>query len=876
MTKVLTPLAALAFTFGAQAAIVPAETFDTYTAGTTVSTNQTGWSFTAGNDGADDASIITAYDNNAPASNIVPDGQSAGANYLKLSTEDGTLFRNLDTEGGTLDLNAGLFVDTDVQFTVTDPSDSPTNTVSADDKLVIWLEATDTTTNLCVLGHSFGASTSDRTDKVYTLVTAGGQAPSIVPGAWYRLTVKAVSDFSLAGESVSYPAFQVYLDGAALKADETIGNASTLGISQISDYKPYIPARTASMTSLTKVGFSGEGALDSVVVTKDVPAFESPTTLTFTWDSSVISTVDLDELGVSLSSSGSSVSVYPNQIVTLTLNGYNSATHELRIESSADGYATVAGQVVTAVSAGAATIAITTTAKDTVDVTFNWADLRTAFEDSTDANITSIQFAYGEVVESAVLGERRAAHTITGLKVGTNITVTVTLDSSISSDWTTTITPASCMTKSGNVLTIASRPESGTAEVAISAVGAVVKIGDTPYASLQEAVDAATSGATLTLAQNITLTEAVTVAAGKTLTVDLNGKTITGAADVAVFSNAGALTITDSSTNHDGAVTAGSNGVVVANTGTLDLVYGAYTGTFTGTIDSITADCSFSYDISAGESPVYAIASGYEMAVSAGRYSLAAIEYDITFNGNGSDGGTAMSTEHYTVAAAHTLAANTYTKTGYTFDGWATAADGAVVYADEGTIPLGTTGNIALYAKWTANAPSTPTITPTNSTETAASYTSAEADDIVTAINAAKSTYIAAPEGITGTAAEDYSAKFTASKVLDEGSGNYKVVVGLTSAATTALTTDAGDQAATLAGQLSTVAATASATSVALTGAEPGFYYSVGYATTVGGEYTEGDRAMAASDGTVTLPIPEKSSGATAGFYKVFVNVADK
>jgi hypothetical protein len=47
MTKVLTPLAALAFAFGVQAANPGApEGFESYTAGTTVITNQTGWSFT--------------------------------------------------------------------------------------------------------------------------------------------------------------------------------------------------------------------------------------------------------------------------------------------------------------------------------------------------------------------------------------------------------------------------------------------------------------------------------------------------------------------------------------------------------------------------------------------------------------------------------------------------------------------------------------------------------------------------------------------------------------------------------------------------------------------------------------------------------------
>ena len=42
MTKVLTPLAALAFAFGVQAAAVSTDGFESYTAGTTVITNQAG------------------------------------------------------------------------------------------------------------------------------------------------------------------------------------------------------------------------------------------------------------------------------------------------------------------------------------------------------------------------------------------------------------------------------------------------------------------------------------------------------------------------------------------------------------------------------------------------------------------------------------------------------------------------------------------------------------------------------------------------------------------------------------------------------------------------------------------------------------------
>lgn len=49
-----------------------------------------------------------------------------------------------------------------------------------------------------------------------------------------------------------------------------------------------------------------------------------------------------------------------------------------------------------------------------------------------------------------------------------------------------------------------------------------------------------------------------------------------------------------------------------------------------------------------------------------------------------------------------TLPENTFTKTGYSFAGWATSADGNVSYSDKAKISI--TGNITVYAKWTVAA----------------------------------------------------------------------------------------------------------------------------------------------------------------------------
>lgn len=101
-----------------------------------------------------------------------------------------------------------------------------------------------------------------------------------------------------------------------------------------------------------------------------------------------------------------------------------------------------------------------------------------------------------------------------------------------------------------------------------------------------------------------------------------------------------------------------------------------------------------------GSGTDYAAASSY--TVPASNVTLyakwTANNYTVTFDGNGSTGGsTATQTIAYTASAA--LNANGYTKTGYSFDGWATTAGGSVAYADGATYTMGL-GNVTLFAKW--------------------------------------------------------------------------------------------------------------------------------------------------------------------------------
>lgn len=76
--------------------------------------------------------------------------------------------------------------------------------------------------------------------------------------------------------------------------------------------------------------------------------------------------------------------------------------------------------------------------------------------------------------------------------------------------------------------------------------------------------------------------------------------------------------------------------------------------------------------------------------------------YRVQFHRNGGAGDVVY--QNFTYDAAQDLTANTYTRTGYNFAGWALTTDGLVTYADEEEVSNLTAENDAtfhLYAKWT-------------------------------------------------------------------------------------------------------------------------------------------------------------------------------
>ena len=98
----------------------------------------------------------------------------------------------------------------------------------------------------------------------------------------------------------------------------------------------------------------------------------------------------------------------------------------------------------------------------------------------------------------------------------------------------------------------------------------VAKVGETEYATLQEAVNAA-DGKTVQLLQDVTAS--ITIESGKTVTLDLNGKTLTNEDGQHTITNKGTLTITGTGTVDN----VSHARAAIVNNGTATLNGGTYT-----------------------------------------------------------------------------------------------------------------------------------------------------------------------------------------------------------------------------------------------------------------------------------------------------------
>lgn len=114
-----------------------------------------------------------------------------------------------------------------------------------------------------------------------------------------------------------------------------------------------------------------------------------------------------------------------------------------------------------------------------------------------------------------------------------------------------------------------------------------------------------------------------------------------------------------------------------------------------------------------GSGTSYAAGSSYSASASVTLYAQWGALYDLTYNANGADGGSAPSAVTGVVSAS-VSSVGSLTKANYSFNGWNTAAGGTgTAYAPGATINL--TSSVTLYAQWVLSAYSV-TYSPNGST----------------------------------------------------------------------------------------------------------------------------------------------------------------
>ncbi len=213
-----------------------------------------------------------------------------------------------------------VYIDTTLQFT---PAvDSIPDVDVTKDKLALWLNV-DTSgaapvTNLCVYssladlkavaaprtgGIRLGAQGAVTAMKPQVFRLRGTE--TIQPGHWYRLTVRTIKDITRRAAKTADPArallgFQIYLDGVLLTADQpsfstaytsyAAGTEGWLDAAKEADLLAFLRSGTVFVSlcgesadaAVGSVGFRGDGPVDAINVSAEVPELLGVSSLDFT------------------------------------------------------------------------------------------------------------------------------------------------------------------------------------------------------------------------------------------------------------------------------------------------------------------------------------------------------------------------------------------------------------------------------------------------------------------------------------------------------------------------------------------------------------------------------------------------------------------
>ena len=864
--------------------------FEDFNAGATVDSSlNTLFDFT-GTAGDNESTIVE--ESYTPASAVRLWANAAHTKHLKVSTGTDPLLRKIKPAAATVPEN-GLYIDTLVQFTVTPYSDTVTATAS--DKLMIYLaEATNavgevTGTNLTVKAGMYtpGEDPLDPSGGGVEAVDVPVSA-QVLPGTWYRLTVKSsVNDGLLV--------FNIWLDGTQLTTSTFLyGNDNTAFPSLLGK----------DSTTIAAVGFAGEGAVDDIAFTTADP-FATPLDFTLTLGTGVS--------GVSFTIDGHEYTAAGQYTV------YADSEIELGQIAYAEGYMAGTAPEATGLELVNGTYAVSdTTVAGTRSLALSAAALPVV---ATVSGVTS-SFANGVYTFTAPTG-----YVIGSLLVNGDLVAAAAGQTSY--DWTA-VAGADVVVAATKPLTAAEHPwyENPKAEVlaedlpyegsgkpsAFHGQGQEEYLGLT-YGTNPLQFDLFTVDGTnaLTTVTNVaaagvatpgfrgvaiskTLGIAMTMAYATTTTMyafPLDGSTPTAVTKPATHSfDAGAFSpdgkyFFSNALNGEGDNKFYVKWAVSKENGTVTL-------TKVGSITANGRGRNLAYARIKGRDLVFALADAGKIAVidmtgdTVGSWTTTDMITDLPTHSYGSlcvSGINATgATPTLTVATSvnndtspdvlnvYTLTvpasgavtatpAKSFNQTEMTAAGFGTApAHGNTVYVtdDNATIYFGRADRKLYAAVYAAPAPTGEDVEPgQQSTATYETQAAAEA--------ALANVTIAASEAVTNAldaaAQETYLAKFE--KKVVEADGVYKIEVGLTTAAVAALQTEVDADAAEVIEDLDSTTVTLTTT--------PGFYYSFEYGTTLDNMAEVGTRTLATGT-TLELTRPT-TTGATAGFYKVLVNI---
>jgi uncharacterized repeat protein (TIGR02543 family) len=142
--------------------------------------------------------------------------------------------------------------------------------------------------------------------------------------------------------------------------------------------------------------------------------------------------------------------------------------------------------------------------------------------------------------------------------------------------------------------------------------------------------------------------------------------------------------------------------------GTLPVDAGSYVKGATVTVASIGTTVRSGYTFSGWNTLANGSGTSYTTTFAMGNSNVTLYaqwtinDYTITFNKNDAAATGSMANQSIKYNATAALSPNSYIKDGWSFNGWATSATGAVVYGDEDNYKIGAS-NVTLYAKWVSN-----------------------------------------------------------------------------------------------------------------------------------------------------------------------------